>query len=200
MSIYSKKKMWLSARYGVPSREPRGTGTPCSFVGFSSLLFTNNLIKNTLKNTFIMRTIIIITILASSCTLLNAQLASNVQSVQDDYTSDSILKTNAAHTETHTKALTKKIYDYALQNIQYSELLTENALEGNVEVELSLNEFAEIVDVKILKSFSSLADEVVLEKLKSFQVSDYPATVTDRKKLDYKGNRTIQMTLNFSLK
>ncbi len=147
-----------------------------------------------------MRSIIIIALLTSTCTILNAQLASNFQTVKTSYTSDSILKTNTVRAETHTKALTKKIYDYAVQNVQYSDLLSENALEGNVEVELILNEFAEIVEVKILKSFSSLADELVLEKLKSFQVSDYPASVTDRKKLDYKGNRTIQMTLNFSLK
>lgn len=134
-------------------------------------------------------------------TIGNAQLAMNTSYVDNNISitkksSTSKKKTTSARTvetiQEHNQSSVKQLSTYLNNELKYSKIMQNNAMEGRLVVEVNLSKTGKIINTKIIESLNDVADKVVIDamlNLKSIQC----------KNNDYHGCKRILIPIDFTI-
>lgn len=93
----------------------------------------------------------------------------------------------------HTQAAEKQIANYLLMKLDYSESMKDYAIEGDLVLDVSLNEKGELISHEVLTSPHTLLTENVNRVLAGLDKISI-------KNQDYRGTTNIKIPVAFSLK
>lgn len=133
-------------------------------------------------------------------TLGNAQLAMNTSYTDDITISNKPAKAKKKTTSTrtfktiqeHNQSSVKQLSTYLNNQIEYSEVMQNNGMEGKIVIEVSLSKTGNIVNTKIIESLNDVVDKVVLDAMLNLKSIQF-------KNNDYHGSKRILIPIEFTM-
>lgn len=92
----------------------------------------------------------------------------------------------------HTQQAQFQLAEFAAEEIQYPEDFIESGLEGQIIVDLWINTQGKIIHTKIIDSFNTNFNPIVLRAFENFEFSG-------PQKIEYLGARRMRLPVDFSL-